>query len=559
MVKNMNKKLSTTLALFFLLLVAVCYNNCSSELRTINIQNSGTVTGNPLTPVSSQIMFAVCGTVTRCHAGVDIAVCHSAVLKTSGFAVPLALPPAYDTFSSIFEGEQGGAIVGNLAASASCYNKINTLSCADPLVVSAYDSTSSNPYAGTPGLVTTATCDQAFKPGTNIEVPIELVDYGLASKTTVATFSRSRTSLDTTDYDGDSVTYSFEVVAENSSGATKNAYLIDSLDSVVATLAIPATAGPTRLRTSFAPTPGANNYRIRLDATSSAGRLATYTGRILVRQVGATRTKIYIPLMAGMSRQSNSADDQNAHLDDSTISSYSQPNGGWYSLWKKNISVYSQLAATNPWTFEAVMSAESGGTAYASLFNANTNLQIATSELTTTSSSPDMITRSFSDSSAGFNNLDNIEVRIKEVGGTSHIYHAGIWLKLENLSHGEVFYRELTSENWTVGSSAQDENYARLLPDLSLYLVPTFYHELVANVDSGTSCSESLFDNGVSDATITGIIVSGSTLTMSSVPLTIQRTSALSLIAGHRYSAHMSDNNGPGGCYPVNSFLVIKF
>ena len=56
----------------------------------------------------------------------------------------------------------------------------------------------------------------------NLQVPIEMIDQPLSSDLTTITFERSRTSLDTTAYDG-TITYDIEIVGQNTD--TTNAYL----------------------------------------------------------------------------------------------------------------------------------------------------------------------------------------------------------------------------------------------------------------------------------------------------------------------------------------------
>ena len=148
------------------------------------------------------------------------------------------------------------------------------------------------------------------------------------------------------------------------------------------------------------------------------------------------------------------------------------------SLWKKNNSAFSQLAATNPWSFEAVLSASSG-TVFASIFDATSGLQVGASEVSTASATPALVTSSFSDSASGFNDLDNMEVQIKETGGNGYIYHAGIWIKLTNLTHAEVYYRYVSGFNWNSGSAAEDVAYGRVLIDPTFFYSPSIYNELV--------------------------------------------------------------------------------
>ncbi|MGZ3803610.1 MAG: hypothetical protein ACXVB4_05335 [Pseudobdellovibrionaceae bacterium] len=555
------RRLNMTLvtALLIPLLITLAYNGCSESV------SKGTSTvGNPLTSVTNKLLLAVCEVIQRCHTGVDSNLCQTGVLATSGFATPLGLPGTYTTYSSILQGEENGALVGNQTQANVCQGSLETLSCSDANVIAAYDPSLANPFAGSPNMIPGSSCSQTLIPQVNLEVPIEMVDHGLASQTTTLAFSRSSTNLNTSDYDGQ-LTYSFEIVVANTDTTQRNVSLVNSAGDVMANIPVSPVGSPSnpqRFLTTFIPTPGANTYRVQLEGTTSTGQVALYESRIRVQQIGATKTKIYIPLMSSVAREVVSSDNENlyAYSDDSTNANYSQPNSGWYSLWQKNSSAFSQLDTNNPWTFEAILNTTSGGSASASLFNATNGLPISSSEVSTGSTTPLLVSSSFADSTPNFNNLDNMEVRIKATNGIGYIYKAGIWVKLTNLTHAEVYFRDLLAVGWNPGNVAQDIPHYRFIFDSTRFSGPlSIFHELVSSADVGASCSLSVFDNGLTDIGTSGSLVANSSLPISSSTLTRQRSASLGLVSNHQFSAFLSANPGPGNCNVVNSFVIISF
>lgn len=399
--------------------------------------------------------------------------------------------------------------------------------------------------------------------GINLEVPIEMLGNGLGSQTSAVLFSRTRTALDTAAYDG-SVSYAFELVGTNSDTVARNVTLVDASGNTVAQISVPATGNPSwnpiRYATAFTPTAGATDYRIRLDGTTSASQLSVYEARIRVKQVGATQTKLYIPLTNGNSQLTFNTDTAAAAEDSTSSGTYGQPQPSWYSPWIKNSAAFSQLASGQPWTFEAVLSANSGGTAYASLFDASTSTQVSASELSTQSTTPTLLSLPFTDASTGFVDGDPMQVEIKETTDIGNMYRAGLWVTLTSLSHAELYYRMANGENIDAGVGAGDVSNYRALVELSAYTSATLYHQMNGDVAAaGVSCVISLFDNGATDVGQTGSVIPGSGLTLNSTTAVLQRSGPLSVNDGDRLTAYTSANTGSANCAIFGSYLVIAF
>lgn len=372
--------------------------------------------------------------------------------------------------------------------------------------------------------------------GVNLEAVIDLVDRALSSNTSAVTWDRTRTSLDTGDYDG-TVTYTFEVVAENTHAT--NAETIDLYNSAgasVASINIPAnTSTIKRFSTTFTPTAGANNYRVRTSATASNGDMEVWAARILVKQVGATTTKLYIPL--GGRLYNSSSTSTTSTLDSLASGTYGQGTAMRWAKWRKDVSSYADIAAGSPWTFEAVISNSSGGsTAYASLFNATDSTQVTASEITTTSASPTLVSASFANNATNFDDLDEFEVRIKRSANTGQIHKAGLWVKLTNLTKGEVYRRislsfdsEATT-TWAHQRIAIDTDYYKMLT-VSPNTTTNTYLEVCGNRASGTLAVD-VRDEGTSDTSVAGSTVGGSSTTLGSTTKTRTRSGTLTMAAG---------------------------
>lgn len=145
--------------------MGVVYNSCQNAVIHHENSGNGTSVGNPL--VSIKLINAICTVITRCNSQVTIQNCESGVLNTTGFAQPLGLNSNYEEMSSIYQGEISGTIDGNNSISNTCASQINTLDCSNPVTLGAYNEQLSNPYSGTPNMISNSNlCAQSFAPTT---------------------------------------------------------------------------------------------------------------------------------------------------------------------------------------------------------------------------------------------------------------------------------------------------------------------------------------------------------------------------------------------------------
>jgi uncharacterized delta-60 repeat protein len=348
-------------------------------------------------------------------------------------------------------------------------------------------------------------------PGASLEVPIEMIDQGISSQTSQVEHTRSAVRLNEADYDGATEDYYFEVVAENLDISDRYVYLKDvTHGSTKASRLVPGnTLDKTRLRIPFMPASGNNEYRIIVEGTSSDNQLRIFAARIIVVQEDAYNTRIQIPLLNhSHSGYSNATD---VGSDNISSTSYSQEDEFRFSIWKKNISAWGDIAAGSPWTFEAVLrSTNASGTASVSLFSKTDGAEVAATQLTTSSTTHTLKTVDFATSAADFDDLEEFEVRHKISNGAyiSRLARACLYVKLTDLNKGEVYWR------FTRKASASGSDYThgcqRVLLNTDNYSGAKVYHGATGAGSLMSSITTNVWDAGTSDSITDGTVVPGS-------------------------------------------------
>ncbi|MGZ3769859.1 MAG: hypothetical protein ACXVCP_09740 [Bdellovibrio sp.] len=552
------KKKSLVLAIICMATVSLCYTNCS----LIKFENTSTV-GNPLT-ASNKMVQAVCNTIKRCHSDVQVSQCETQLLNTSGFDKAFGLASAYSTLSTIIQAETVGTLAGNENQSNICSGAIQELNCSSTEVTAAYQPSLNNPYQDAAALIPAASCAQILVPSVNVTVPIELLATGLASNTTTTTFERTQTNFNPQDYDG-TVEYFFEVTAKNKSNSAASVNLLDSSGSIIAGITVFQSSVWTRLRTPVLNSINQGALKVQLEGTTAASDLEVTAARLLVKQTGATKTKIYIPLVGGFSGQTFNTDDKTAMVD-MGMNGYDTINSShYYGLWRKNNAAFSEIDSGTPWTYEAVAAVEStGGLAYTALYNYSKSLVLPQTELTTARTTPTLLSVDFADNATNFNDQDLIDSRIHfdtVNPNTAILYKAGLWLKLTKLAHGEIYHR-YSRTIWLNNSAASPEVDSPILLDLNSFKGPVqVFNEVTGFLFSQGSagCSENLYDlsgNPFGDA---GTVVADSKLSFATHQRELKRSSQLLMNSGSNYSLYNDDSYGSAACVFTNNNIVIKF
>jgi hypothetical protein len=349
----------------------------------------------------------------------------------------------------------------------------------------------------------------------------------------------------------------FEIVADNIN--TSTAYTVSLFDSAnieVAAITVPANTNPMRrFNVIFTPNDGLNNYRVRLPATASASQLKVHSGKIIVEQIAAVATKIYIPL-AGSDVTGESNSDTGGSIASTTSTSFNQPTSmSFFNIWQRNDAVYDAIPATgNSWSLETVTSTNgTTGTATVALFNKNTGQQItaATTNVTGTTAVT-MAQASFPSNAANFTNLNNLEIRMRSssTSFSNRLFKAGLWIKLKYLRSAEVFFRLANRRSSSSSSTIAD---SRFFYDDSAWSNPTAFFQTNA---SNANSSVVLQSNNTNDfGTTSPLNVSGGSITPTST-YSIQRSSALTLTSNFRY--FVRHNRTSGTAVLGGAFMVIR-
>lgn len=390
----------------------------------------------------------------------------------------------------------------------------------------------------------------------SLEVPIELIDTGIASTTSSKIFENSRTSLDTGDYDGSTVTYSFEIVALSTDTVARTVTLVDTSGTTVASISVPTTANSssyTRLRTTFTPTSGANNYRVQMPAATSAYDISVMTARILVTQVNATKTKLYYPLLSDNTPTNINTSEVDVDNKSSTAWSITSATS---IIWLKDNNNLASIASGSSWTLEAVVAAASS-TAQVALAQNGTTTVVTGSTATTTSTTPTLLSASFANNATNFTDNSEFQVKISNTtGATTYIYKAGIWVKLTNLSKGVVQYRVGRYKEINSGSTAYRDQ-SRVYIDTTVFKKPKFYYEDVGQCSVASCATTGLYDNGTNDKGTTSPTLVTSSSNTPGTSFARTRGSQISLTSGDRFYGGYTYSSGT--YKNVTGFLVVTF
>jgi hypothetical protein len=394
--------------------------------------------------------------------------------------------------------------------------------------------------------------------GLNLEVPIEMVDYGSEAAVGTGTNNHNRTLifLDPADYDG--ATYYFEIVAKNVDSSAKSVYLRRTTNGATnhATITVPAgTSVFTRYRValSAAPLAGKNQYLVRLTKTTAVDQLIVSAARVIVQQTNATKTRIQIPLVQ---KSHNLSQNGAGRVDTTTSNVYTQGTDNRYSLWIKDSSKYADLSGSTPWTLEAVLdNLSSTATTYCALFNHDTGQQVTGAEASLYGDVIKVVDTSFADTAGNFTNGSKFELKIRSSvsGQRADLGRASLYVRLTNLSKAEVLYR-VSHRN--TGTAAEDIVEQRTLLDTSLFTNPEVYFEASGYcLDNG----ERLFlrDHGANVSGTGGSDVTGSGINFNSGTRTVVKTAEINPASGNNF--YVRDAASTSTVVSTHAWIVVNF
>jgi len=223
-----------------------------------------------------------------------------------------------------------------------------------------------------------------------------------------------------------------------------------------------------------------------------------YVARILIQQVGATKTRIQIPLLNDRDSAAATTSARVAGCTSACNNTYAQPiaNTNCWTLWRYDAANWSSIAPGTPMSFRAMLSTTAGGTAVASLFDSAGN-QVTASEVSTTATSATLVTSDFALSA--LNDGSTYEVKIENTDGDHavNLYKAALWIALDPLSRAESYYRVSGVRR---SSAAETRSYQRVLYEAGRFSAPVTYAEFTGRYTSSGTRVVGLYDAGTADA-----------------------------------------------------------
>ena len=392
----------------------------------------------------------------------------------------------------------------------------------------------------------------------NLEVPIELTDSALASDVVNLIFERTRTSFDLSAYDG-TVQCFMEIIAMNTGTVGRSVSLVSSAGIPVGVISVPAnTLQPTRIRALMNPNSSADNYRLALQASSAVNDVQVLSARMLVQQTAATRTRIYIPLLA--SAASPSRFDAGAGIDTTAQPTYLEiPTA---TLFTRDSTAFSALNEFNAWELEVLVSGDSGAAGSVGLYNVTQGSVVLDTESVFSGGTVQMINSPIDEGVNGFgaaNEGDQYEVALKCdsgcSGGLASIYKAGLWVTLNHLSLAEIPYRSALSA--LIVSSAANLVSERTWLDLSRFSNPVEYFQATGKVSVGGAAAVTLGSAGSSDSSSSGFVsMPASQINFVSSTKSWGRTGVLGLTSGDRWITQLAPSSG--GFDLLDASIVVR-
>jgi fibronectin type 3 domain-containing protein len=389
----------------------------------------------------------------------------------------------------------------------------------------------------------------------NLQVPIEMTDQSMASDVSAILFERTRTSLDSSAYDG-TPTYFFEVVALNT-GSINSVAIVNAAGVTLGSISVSPNSAPTRLRSApFNPDVGMGNYRLKLGPSAVQGQLQILSARILVNQVGASKTKIYIPLLASSAAPSSA--DLLAPIESTNSTNYVFLNPS--TIYQRITTGLATLSPYNTWQLETLMATTGGATGAVVLYDISSAGTVDDTE-TLVASGPIVLTQT--PVSDGVNNFasgnENDQYQIGLAcqagcsGGQVSLYKAGLWVTLINLTKAEVLYRNALS---ATTSTAQVVDLERSKIDLSVFSNPVVSFSANAASPFSGIASITLQTDGTADYGSVGLTnVAGSSLAYNtSGVFSVMRSGPITISSGDRFVTHI---NPVGGIANLNSSFIV--
>jgi hypothetical protein len=351
-------------------------------------------------------------------------------------------------------------------------------------------------------------------------------------------------SFDTSYYDG-VVNYEFEVVAINFDSVARSISVLDSSNTSVGSLTVPpGLLNPTRIKVSFSPNLGADVYRLSLEQTTSLGDLILSSAKLLVNQVGATKTRLYFPLLS--SESNPSALDETVSAYETSADFYVQNPSAF--PYERNTSVLERIADFNAWAIEAIVSTSGSAEGIFSLNNIDTGLDVQMTETRFVQNNPvlavvplDEGAGNFSTANEGDQYVLNLKCENNCETGVVRIHKAGLWVELENLAKARVVNR--IHSNRGLQSSSVDLFEDRVFYEASRYTNPKVYFQTYVEDDEFSDGSIELVNHSDDSGDLSLSPVVGSSLFVDNNGSSLLTSSQITIPANQRIMTRVTPAN----------------
>jgi hypothetical protein len=401
--------------------------------------------------------------------------------------------------------------------------------------------------------------------GLNLDVPVEMLDQSVGNEVTTAgtdVLAVSTVGLNTAYFNG-TVTYYFEIVAANATGASQSVDLYNNGTSTAvpsSSISVPdGVMTPTRYRSSAVALTGASTYSVEIPrlAAGTANSLIVYSARIIVRQVDATNTAVYIPLVSDLNSNVYTYTKNGTPIDSvSGGAGITQGSPDRYAIWNKDTTNLADVQAAG-YTVEAVIAGTAAHTGTVWLYDESSDTAVISCNSPTTSSATYCSTADFDpvtlpDFIAG----DDYDLRIvmNNTSGAAKIYKGGLWIRLENLNKYSTYWR--TSRLYEGAATALIDQTSRQKIDTADFTNPSYSHQCTGAMTSAGDLSMELASFGTADTGVAAPVpVTNSTVIFSSAAQSVATAVGLSgLTGGDRF---MSEVTGSTGTLNATQCLTI--
>ncbi len=370
------------------------------------------------------------------------------------------------------------------------------------------------------------------------EVSLEMSHMGIGSTTGIATvFTATQMLLNPANYDG--AVYTFEIVAANNN--VSNDYNVDLMQgtNVIATIPVTKNTGSTRRRSvAFVPAAGNLLYQTRVAQTAVINNLTVSAVRIIVTQIRATKTRLQFPL--GLTPLSSAADggasfavQTNVNFIEATVAN------NRYQLYQAS----DFDADTIVWTWETLGSTSGGGaTVTIGLFDATLNAQVGTVQNVHPSAAA---TLSSTISAADMATADGHDLGVRTKGSSAVInefgYVACLYVTLTKVRRLTLWRRLGTPA--AVASSGTAVTHTQLINTTAYSPNAQFFYE-GTGWESGAGTVTDGLGEGTADPLAATVVVASSDLTFDGATKIRQRSGALTLTDGNRYTRKSTRTSG---------------